>query len=105
VTAANDSANKKRAVLGTAQVLGGNAHEGRCDNVLSGEISVAALQKMMLQMRNVKHVKPLPLLSLTYCHINRFHGVALRQRRESGRREGMKRGERGYLDVSCPHRC
>ena len=32
---------------------------GVYDNVLSGEISVAALQKMMLHKRNVKHLKRL----------------------------------------------
>ncbi len=32
---------------------------GRRDNVLSGEISVAALQKMMLHKRKVKHLNRL----------------------------------------------
>jgi hypothetical protein len=61
---------KKGRASGTAQVLGGNAHEGRRDNVLSGEISVAALQKMMLHKRKVKHLKRLYIPYLTYCHIN-----------------------------------
>jgi hypothetical protein len=59
-------------VHGTAQVLGGNAHEGRRGNVLSGEISVAAVQKMMLQARKVKRVNLVGAQGLSYCHIKRF---------------------------------
>jgi hypothetical protein len=63
---------KKGPCIGTAQVLGGNAHEGRSGNVLSGEISVAAAQKMMLQSRKVKRVNLVGALGLTYCHIKSF---------------------------------
>jgi hypothetical protein len=41
-------------------------------NVLSGEISVAALQKMMLQLRKVKRVNLAGISGLTYCHIKSF---------------------------------
>ena len=60
---------KKGRASGTAQVLGGNAHEGRRDNVLSGEISVVALQKMMLHKRKVKQLNCFYSDLLTYCHI------------------------------------
>ena len=42
---------------------------GACDNVLSGEISVAAVQKMMLHKRKVKHLKCVCFGTLSYCHI------------------------------------
>ncbi len=51
---------EKRAVrLARPKFWEGERHEGRRDNVLSGEISVVALQKMMLHKRNVKHLKRL----------------------------------------------
>jgi len=51
---------------------------GVSGNVLSGEISVAAVQKMMLHKRKVKHLKRLYITYVTYCHIN--HNWSVLQR-------------------------
>jgi hypothetical protein len=88
---------KKGPCIGTAQVLGGNAHEGRRGNVLSGEISVAAVQKMMLQARKVKRVNLVGGVGLTYCHIKSFPRCCIAATGQIGLRKGRSAATRFTL--------